>query len=95
MDPERRVEEAVVEQLLQQEVRVVGGARHEVLGQLQEGLKQQQQNQGCRIESLDFFEGLYRVRCLVCHKVLLPVFLNFLHATHWLLGQKAAAVSTY
>lgn len=32
VDPERRVEEAVDGQLLQQEVRVVGGARHEVLG---------------------------------------------------------------
>ena len=39
--PQRGVEEAVVEQLLEQEVRVVRGASHQVLGQLQEGLKEE------------------------------------------------------
>ena len=37
--PEGGVEEAVVEQLLEQEVRVVRGAGHQVLGQLQESLR--------------------------------------------------------
>ena len=39
MYPEGGVEEAVVEQLLEQEVRVVRGAGHQVLGQLQESLR--------------------------------------------------------
>ena len=40
MHPEARVEQAVVQQLLQQEVAVVGGAGHQVLGQLQEGVEE-------------------------------------------------------
>ena len=40
VDPEARVEQAVVQQLLQQEVAVVGGTSDEVLGQLQEGVEE-------------------------------------------------------
>ena len=40
VDPETGVEQAVVQQLLQQEVAVVGGAGHQVLGQLQEGVEE-------------------------------------------------------
>ena len=40
VDPEARVEQAMVQQLLQQEVAVVGGTRHEILGQLEEGVEE-------------------------------------------------------
>ena len=40
VDPQRGVEQAVVQQLLEQQVAVVGGAGDQVLGQLEEGVEQ-------------------------------------------------------
>lgn len=40
VDPQRRVEEAVVQHLLEEQVRVGGGASDQVLGELQEGVEQ-------------------------------------------------------
>ena len=57
--PEGWVEEAVVEQLLEQEVRVARGAGHQVLGQLQESLKKMK----AIVLSLIYHERGFHVTC--------------------------------